>query len=301
MRTLVTGANGFIGSHLVKRLLLDGHFVVALDRFRQGKKNYADSMRNHPKLTLVKADLAIKREIRGAYFKDIDWVFHLGAVSKTEESFERPVYYHQVNVSGTFYVLMAAREAQIKRFIYAASASCYGVQNYWPTPEEAEIKLDSIYAASKYLGEHLVLHFGKVYKMPVISLRMVRVYGPKLIKGGSYGSILTKFMRQKEAGQEFTVVGDGRQRRDLVYVEDAVEAFMLAAKSKITNEVSNIGGENTYSILEIVRLLGGKITYLPKRPWEGSFKQVDTSKIKRLLGWKPKVDLKEGIGRILQG
>ena len=299
MRALVTGAAGFIGSHLIKKLLVKGHEVLAMDRLSESKKSLVSLFAGNSRIRFIKADLANKNDTKDEYFRNIDWVFHLGAVSRTQESLERPLYYHKVNVTGTFNILSASMRMGVKKFFYAGSASVYGVSPEIPTTENAPILLDSPYAVSKFLAEKMVMHYGKIYKLPVISVRMVSVYGPKLYEGGTYGSILTLFMGQKKAGKPFTVVGNGEQRKDLVYVADAVEAILKLIHSPIKNEIFNIGGGRTYSIMEIVEQLGGKISYLPKRPWEGSFKQVDINKIRNFTGWDPKVGLREGIERIL--
>lgn len=300
MNILVTGAAGFIGSHLVDRLVSDGHKVVALDKFISGIGQHLIGKKATRKLQIGQVDIADQKQVRQSYFKNIDWVFHLAGLSNIVPSIEAPIDYHQVNVSGTVYVLEAARKAKVKRFIYAASASCYGIPDVYPTPETAPIKLEYPYALTKYLGEVYTLHWGQVYKLPVISLRLFNVYGPRVRTYGTYGPVISIFMAQKLAGKPYTVVGDGRQTRDFTYISDVVDAFITAAASKVVNDVFNVGSGKPHSVNDMVKLLGGKVVHIPKRPKESNCTWADITKIRNILGWKPKVTFEEGVRKVLQ-
>jgi UDP-glucose 4-epimerase len=188
----------------------------------------------------------------------------------------------------------------VKKLVYAASSSCYGIPDAYPTPEIAEIRPQYPYALTKYLGEQIVLHWGKVYKLPVISLRLFNLYGLRSRTSGTYGAVLGIFLAQKLAGRPFTVVGDGTQKRDFVYVSDVVDAFIRAASSDIKNEVFNVGSGDPQDINTLVSLLGGEKVYIPKRPGEPDCTWADITKIKRMLGWQPCISLKEGIEIILK-
>ena len=266
-KALVTGGAGFIGSHMVERLLAEGHEVVVLDNLSSGRLENLEAMKGNPRLRFHEANIARLSEMK-QYFNDIDWVFHLAALADIVPSIQQPIPYHEANVDGTIAVLEAARTAGVKRFVYAASSSCYGIPDTFPTPETAAIRPMYPYALTKYLGEHYVLHWNKVYKLPCVSLRLFNVYGPRSRTSGTYGAVFGVFLAQKSAGKPFTVVGDGTQTRDFTFVTDVVEAFVTAARSDVDGEIFNIGSSHTYSVNRLVELLGGEVTYVPKRPVE---------------------------------
>lgn len=299
MKTLVTGGAGFIGSHLVDRLLADGHEVTVLDNFVGGCPENLVQHYGSPHLNLQQIDITNGKAIQ-PHFHGVEWVFHTAALVDIVPSVERPIDYHRANVDGTVNVLEASRLASVKRFLYTASSSCYGIPNIVPTPETADIKPEYPYALTKYLGEQYVLHWGNVYKLPVLSLRLFNVYGPRCRTTGAHGAVLGVFLAQKLHNKPFTIVGDGTQTRDFTFVTDVVNALVIAAESDITNEVMNIGSSNTYSISRLVQLLGGDAIYIPKRPGEPDCTQADISKIKKLLGWEAKVPLEEGIKVVLE-
>ncbi len=233
------------------------------------------------------------------YFKDIDWVFHLAALADVVPSVTEPLKYHKNNIDGTVSVLEASRQGGVKRFVYAASSTCYGIAEIFPTPETAPIKPEYPYALTKYLGEQIALHWCKVYKLPVVSLRSFNVYGPRSRTSGTYGAVFGVFLAQKLAGKPYTVVGDGNQTRDFTFVKDVVKAFLAAAESEISGEIFNIGSGGTYSVNRIVELLGGPVTYISKRPGEPNCTFADISKIKKMLNWEPTVSLEQGIEILL--
>lgn len=293
-KTIVTGGAGFIGSHLVDRLLADGYQVTVIDNFVTGRPENLAHQKDNPHLSIIKADV-VDTNVLQEQFKGIDWVFHLAALADIVPSIQKPQEYFRTNVNGTFFVLEAARQAGIKKFIYAASSSCYGIPDVYPTSETAEIRTEYLYALTKFLGERLVLHWGKVYKLPVVSLRFFNVYGPRSRTTGAYGAVFGVFLAQKLHGEPFTVVGDGKQTRDFTFVTDVADACVKVAESDLCCDVFNIGSGSTYSVNYLVQLLGGEVTHIPKRPGEPDCTQADITKIKKALGWKPHVSFEEGV------
>jgi UDP-glucose 4-epimerase len=297
-RTLVTGAAGFIGSHLVDRLLADGHHVVALDNFSTGRPQNLKHHAANPRFEFHQVDVS-QHEAIVPRFEGVDWVFHLAALADIVPSVQNPLLYHRANVDGTASVLEAARRAQVKRLVYAASSSCYGLPDVVPTPESAEIRAMYPYALTKNIAEQYVLHWQKTYHLPAMALRLFNVYGPRARTHGTYGAVFGVFLAQKLAGKPFTVVGDGTQTRDFTFVTDVVDAFVKAAQSQIEGEVFNVGSGDTYSINLLVKLLGGEVIYIPKRPGEPDCTFADTRKITERLGWRPQVPFEEGVNRML--
>lgn len=299
MKTIVTGGAGFIGSHLAELLLKKGHSVLVLDNFSNGRRENLAHLRDNHRLKIVKIDIRDFNKIK-RYFNKIDWVFHLAALADIVPSIVHPLEYHRNNVDGTICVLEAARRAKVRKFIYAASSSCYGIADIFPTPETAPIKPEYPYALTKYLGEQIVAHWNKVYKLPVISLRLFNVYGPRSRTSGTYGAMFGVFLAQKFAGKPYTIVGDGNQTRDFTFVSDTAAAFLAAARSDISGGIFNVGSGATYSVNRIVKILGGEKTLrIPKRPGEPDCVFADISKIKKILGWRPKVSLEQGVKILL--
>lgn len=298
MKCLVTGGAGFIGSHLVEALLAKGHSVTVLDNLKTGQQKNINLFEWKPGFRFIKADIADFEKIQ-PYFDGIDWVFHLAALADIVPSMERPMDYHHANVNGTIAVLEASRKANVKKFLYTASSSCYGIPESYPTPETAAIQPQYPYALTKYLGEQLAMHWAQIYHLPVISLRLFNVYGPRARTTGTYGAVFGVFLAQKLAGKPYTVVGDGTQTRDFTYVTDVVAAFLKAAASPIRSEIFNVGSGNTYSVNKLVALLGGEVASIPKRPGEPDCTFADIKKIKKVLGWSPCIAFEEGVEKML--
>ena len=298
MKTLVTGGCGFIGSHLAELLLSQGHEVVILDNLSSGRMANIAVFEKHPKLRVVTADIVDREQITPA-FMGIDWVFHLAGIADIVPSIERPDSYFQNNVVGTLNVLQCAREAGVKRLVYSASSSSYGIPAEYPTPETSQIQAQYPYALTKYMGEELVLHWAQVYKLAALSLRLFNVFGPRSRTTGAYGAVFGVFLAQKLNGKPYTVVGDGKQTRDFTYVTDVANAFVHAAKSEASGEAINVGSGNHYSVNYLVSLLGGEKVYIPKRPGEPNCTFADTAKIKRLLNWEPRVSFEQGVKNML--
>ena len=299
MRSLVTGGAGFIGSHLVDRLLAEGHEVVVLDNFSTGHWGNLKHLEGNAHLHFEEIDVCRHEKILPS-FEGIDWVFHLAALADIVPSIQRPLNYLRAGVDATVSVLEAARLAGAKRFVYAASSSCYGIPDAYPTRESAEIRPQYPYALAKNLGEQSVMHWARTYNLPCTSLRLFNVYGPRARTTGTYGAVFGVFLAQKLSGKPFTVVGDGTQTRDFTYVTDVVEAFYKAAKSSTCEEIMNVGSSETYSINRLVELLGGEVVYVPKRPGEPDCTFADVQKIDQLLGWKAETSFEEGVALMLE-
>jgi UDP-glucose 4-epimerase len=294
---IVTGGAGFIGSHMVDRLLECGFRVRVVDNLVGGREaNLTHHARN--------ADLAFERcDIRGLspaapVFTNAQLIFHFAGIGDIVPSIERPTEYMDTNIQGTVRVLEAARHAKVKKFVYAASSSCYGLAAT-PTREDHPIAPRYPYALSKHLGEQAALHWYQVYRLPVNSLRIFNAYGTRVRTTGAYGAVFGVFFKQKLVGKPFTVVGDGSQRRDFVYASDVAEAFLLAAETPRTGEIWNLGAGDPQSVNRLVELIGGPVTYIPKRPGEPDTTWADISKIGRELGWRPRISFTEGVSRMM--
>ncbi len=294
----MTGGAGFIGSHLVDRLLGDGHHVSVVDNFSSGHRGNLEHHQSNPNLKVIEGDIA-SAPLSPA-FEGIDWVFHLAALADIVPSVENPTAYHEANVAGTFRVLEAARHAGVQRFVYAASSSCYGVPDRCPTPEDSPARPQYPYALTKWVGEQYVLHWTQLYHLPAVSLRFFNVYGPRSRTSGTYGAVFGVFLAQKLAGEPFTVVGDGTQTRDFTYVTDVTDACVRAAASDVQGESMNVGSGDPQSVNRLVELLGGDVVYIPKRPGEPDCTQADTRKIEALLGWKARVPFDAGVRIMLE-
>jgi UDP-glucose 4-epimerase len=291
---IVTGGAGFIGSHLVERLLADGCRVRVLDNLSTGRLKNLAHVASDPRLSVEEVDVSDARRI-APLFKDVDWVFHIAALADIVPSIQQPLVYHRSNVEGTVSVLEAARHAGVKRFLYTASGSCYGIPDLLPTPETAPIRPQYPYALTKYVGEQYALHWAGVYKLPVVSLRLFNVYGPRSRTSGTYGAVFGVFLAQKLHDQPLTIVGDGTQTRDFTFVTDVVDAFVTAAGSDVSGDVFNVGSASTYSVNRLAELLGGDVAHIPKRPGEPDCTFADISKIRRILGWQPKMSFEHGV------
>ncbi|QVL57851.1 MAG: SDR family oxidoreductase [Simkaniaceae bacterium] len=299
MKALVTGGAGFIGSHLTQLLLENGHQVVVLDNLRSGRLTNFDDFKGNPNLKFVQADIRKMEEI-GPHFDGVDWVFHLAAMADIVPSIENPREYFEVNVDGTFNVLECSKDAKVKRFLYTASSSCYGIPDAYPTPETAPIRPQYPYALTKFLGEELVMHWEQVYKLPALSLRLFNVYGPRARTTGTYGAVFGVFLTQKLNNKPLTVVGDGTQTRDFTFVKDVARAFLMGADSSITGEIFNVGSGDHYSVNRIIELLNHDSVNIPKRPGEPEATFADVSKIQQALGFKAETSFENGVAKLLE-
>jgi UDP-glucose 4-epimerase len=295
---VVTGGAGFIGSHMVDLLLDRDCEVRVIDNFRTGKEaNLVQHARN-PRLTVAASDI---RDYQPGHslFTNVDCVLHFAGVGEIVPSIERPLEYMSTNVQGTTHLLECARHAGVRKFVYAASSSCYGLART-PTREDHPIAPQYPYALSKYQGEQAAFHWHQVYGLPVNSIRLFNAYGPRSLTSGAYGAVFGVFLRQKLAGAPLTVVGDGSQSRDFLYVTDVTEAFWLAMVTDKSGETWNLGAGQPQSINRLVELLGGgPVAHLPKRPGEPERTWADVHKIQADLGWQPTVSFEDGVARLM--
>ena len=295
---VVTGAAGFIGSHMVDLLLEAGYQVRGVDNLSTGRLENLERHRAEPNFVFEDCDL---RDLPACLplFKGARYVFHFAGIADIVPSIERPADYVAVNVMGTVHALEAARAAKVRKFVYTASSSCYGMTTHLPTTEDAEVDPQHPYALSKAMGETAAIHWGKVFGLPVISIRIFNAYGPRSRTTGAYGAVFGVFLAQKLANKPFTVVGDGTQSRDFVFVTDVAQAFLRAAESDRENEIYNLGAGSPQSINRLVELLDGPVVYVPKRPGEPDCTWADISKIRAHIGWTPQVAFEEGVNTML--
>lgn len=294
---LVTGGAGFIGSHLVDLLINKNFKVRVIDNFEGGhEKNLFHHKKNN--LDLLKIDINDLKQ-NNKFFKNVDYVYHLAGIGDIVPSIENPNKYFKTNVIGTSNILRLCKEFRVKKIIYAASSSCYGIANT-PTKETHKINPLYPYALSKYQGEQLVHHWGNVYDLSYNVIRIFNAYGTRVKTTGAYGAVFGVFLKQKLESNPFTVVGDGTQKRDFVYVTDVANAFYKASVSKVKNEIFNLGSGKPISINQLVEILGGDVVYIPKRPGEPDITWADISKINKYLKWKPKVNFNQGVNLMLK-
>jgi len=299
MKAVVTGGAGFIGSHMVDRLVDEGFDVTIIDNLANGR---LENIEHHKgKVKFVHVDIGDYDADLEKAFEDVHYVFHYAALADIVPSINNPVKYHRANVDGTINVLEAAKKSRnLKKLVYAASSSCYGIPDVYPTPETSFIKPEYPYAHTKTVGEQYVMHWGQLYDMPVVSMRFFNVYGVRHRTGGTYGAVFGVFLAQLLNNKPLTIVGNGEQTRDFTYVTDIVDACYKAALSDIKQEIFNVGSDNTYSINYLAELLGGEKQYIPKRPGEPDSTYADIAKIKKMLGWTPKVSFEEGVKIMLE-
>jgi UDP-glucose 4-epimerase len=296
---VVTGGAGFIGSHMVDRLLDEDFRVHVIDNLVGGRlENLAHRKRDENLVVETRDILDLAPEDK--LFAGAEYIFHFAGIGDIVPSIDKPVDYLSTNVMGTVKVLECARHAKVRKLVYAASSSCYGLADV-PTREDAPIRPEYPYALSKYMGEEAVLHWGRVYRLPVNSIRIFNAYGTRSKTSGAYGAVFGVFLAQKIAGKPFTLVGDGTQRRDFLFVTDVARAFLLAATNGRANEIFNLGAGNPQTVNRLIELLeASEVIRLPKRPGEPDCTWADITKIQRDLGWKQLVSFEEGVAEMLK-
>ncbi len=290
-KILVTGGAGFIGSHLVDKLVELGHSVLVLDNLSNGKKENVN-----PKAEFHQVDICDFNTMN-LYFKGIDFVFHLAALPRVLISVEKPIETSEVNIMGTINVFEASKQNNIKRVISTSSSSVYGNQDKLPLQEDMAPNPVSPYGLQKWVGEKFAKLYTEIYNLPVVSIRPFNVYGTRIDANSDYSLVLGKFLKQKSLGLPLPINGDGEQTRGYCYVTDLVNAFILAMQSeKIKGgEVINAGSDKAYSINFLADLIGGEKVYGPDRPGDIRHTQADVSKAKELLNWEPKMDFTQGV------
>ena len=296
--TVVTGGAGFIGSHMVDLLVDQGFSVRIIDNMVGGREENLSQHKNNPDVVLEKKDIR-NYSSDNILFRNAKYIIHFAGIGDIVPSIEQPNEYMSVNVLGTVNMLECARNAGIEKFVYAASSSCYGLAKT-PTREDHCIETKYPYALSKYQGEQAVFHWSNVYKLPVNSIRIFNAYGTRSRTSGTYGAVFGVFLKQKLANKPFTIVGDGSQTRDFLYVTDVAKAFFMAAKTNLSSRIYNLGAGNPQSIKYLTELLQGSKVFIPKRPGEPDCTWADISLIKNELGWYPQISFENGVQIILE-
>ena len=296
---LVTGGAGFIGSHMVDILAGRDYEIRIIDNLIGGREQ---NLLHHSKNKKVKFEKKSILDINAndSFIKDLDYVFHFAGIGDIVPSIENPLEYLKVNSLGTANILDILRScSSLKKFVYAASSSCYGNAKV-PTNENNPISLLHPYAASKYYGEQICLHWNNVYKMPINSIRIFNAYGTRVSFNQGYGAAFSIFLKQKLEKKPLTIVGNGKQKRDFIFATDLAKAFYLSAKSKYSGEIYNLGTGKPTSVNKIATLIGGKKINIPRRPGEPNITQANINKIKKHLKWKPKVSISKGTASMIK-
>tara|TARA_B100001027_G_C16248803_1_gene323376 strand:+ start:466 stop:1443 length:978 start_codon:yes stop_codon:yes gene_type:complete len=297
MKVIVTGGAGFIGSHLVKKLLDKKYEIIVIDNFSTGRLSNIKEFKK--KIKIINADIS-KQGSWSKYFNKVQAVFHLAALADIVPSIQNPEKYFEANVLGTKNILNVCILNKIPRIIYSASSSCYGIPKKYPTSENENIDPRYPYALTKRIGEEMLLHYSRIYNIKVLSLRLFNVYGTKSRTSGTYGAMFGVFLKQKLACKPLTVVGNGNQKRDFTYVSDIVEAFhkCLFYKGKI--KIFNVGTGKPISVNKIVRILKCNKIKIPKRPGEPDITHANINLVRKELKWQPKITIEKGISLILK-
>jgi nucleoside-diphosphate-sugar epimerase len=301
MRYLVTGGAGFIGSNTVEELVRRGHSVVVLDDLSSGKEENLSEVRN--KITLIKGSITDIETVRKA-MHEADFVLHLAARTSVPRSVKDPLETNKINIDGTLNVLVAARDAKVKRVVFAASSSAYGETPTLPKVETMQPAPISPYGVTKYVGELYAQTFGRCYGLENVSLRYFNIFGPKQDPSSPYSGVLAKFCTCFLDETEPLIYGDGEQSRDFTFVENAVQANLLACEApNVSGRTFNVGTGGRYTLNETLALLG-KISGKPLNakydpPREGDIRdsQADITQAREFLGYDPQVAFEEGLTR----
>jgi nucleoside-diphosphate-sugar epimerase len=298
---LVTGGAGFIGSNIAETLVNRGERVRVIDDFSTGKPSHIVSFKRG--IELVRGDIRKLADVRKA-MKGVTYVIHQAALRSVPKSVDNPTDSNDINIGGTLNVLLAARDAKAKRVVYASSSSVYGDAKVFPQQETFRPSPVSPYAVAKMAAEHYCVMFTKTYGLETVSLRYFNVFGPRQDPESLYSAVIPRFMEQALNGEPLQVHWDGKQQRDFTFVENVVQANLLAArKPGVAGEVFNIANGRTYSLLDLISvledILGRKLprVHSPKRAGDVRKTYADVSRAKRLLGYKPSVGFEEGVRR----
>jgi UDP-glucose 4-epimerase len=304
MRYVVTGGAGFIGSNTVDELVRRGHSVVVLDDFSGGKEENLAEVRN--KITLIKGSITDIEAVRKA-MHEAEYVLHLAARTSVPRSVKDPVETNRINIDGTLNVLIAARDAKVKRVVFAASSSAYGETPTLPKVESMQPVPISPYGVTKYVGELYCQTFGRCYGLENVSLRYFNIFGPRQDPSSPYSGVLAKFCTAFLEDTQPVIFGDGEQTRDFTYVENAVQANLLACEApNVSGKVFNVGTGGRFSLNQTVALLN-KVTsknleakYEPPREGDIRDSQADISQAREFLGYDPQVGFEEGLRRTFE-
>jgi UDP-glucose 4-epimerase len=286
--SLVTGAAGFIGSNLVDYLLKQGHSVVCVDNESANNEKFHWS----DKTINVSGDITDYKFMKNV-FTHVEYVFHLAAESRLQSAIQNPIQAVQKNCVGTTVMLQCAREVGVKRFVYSSTSSGYG-NNPYPNVETQPDDCLNPYSASKIAGEKFCKMYTDLYGLETVVLRYFNVFGNRSPQRGQYAPVIGIFQRQRDAGEPLTIVGDGSQRRDFVHVEDVARANYLASLMPLKGhegEVFNVGTGSAYSIQQIADAISDNQVYIDKRSGEMETTFADITKIGKVIGWKPEIDV----------
>jgi UDP-glucose 4-epimerase len=290
MRICVSGGAGFIGSHLTDRLIDEGHKVTVIDNLSTGKK---ENLNDEAEFIYADVSHDINEIFRKGKF---DYVFHLAALPSVQRSVEHPVHTHNNNLTGTINILNLSHKYGVKKLVYAASSSAYGLNK---TPMHEDMKTDPLspYAAQKVMGEIYCKIYNDLYGLPTVSTRFFNVYGPRQNDTGCYAPVMAKFSKLIDEGKLLTIVGDGEQKRDFTFIDDVIDGLMLAMFSDISGEIFNLGRGHSVSVNEVAEIMapGETREYLPFREGEIRDSLADISKTIKVLGWNPTIDVETGI------
>jgi UDP-glucose 4-epimerase len=294
MKILVTGGCGFIGHHLVNKLIDDGHAVTVIDNCSaDNDKFYFNDKANYFKFDICNYDLIEH------LFKDIDYVFHLAAESRIQSSIDNPKYAVDVNVIGTTNILLACRKYNIKRIMYSSTSAVYGLTESFPTSEKTEIDCLNPYSSTKYAGEEMVRCFTKLYGLDSCIFRYFNVFGEDSPVTGPYSLVIGIFLDQKKNNKPLTIVGDGSSLRDFVHVDDVVNINIKAMETekKLNAKIFNVGGGKNYKIKDIAEYISSDIKHVEKRVGEAKTTLADISKAKNILNWEPTINLYDWLSK----
>ena len=292
---LVTGGGGFIGSHLVEALVDRGYKVRVLDNFTTGRLDRID-----PSAELVRGDIREGASITPS-FEGVDCVFHTAALPRVPLSIENPLATHMVNVVGTINVLLAARDAGVRRVVFSGSSSVYGDQPHLPLDEEMRPNPLSPYALQKLAGEEYTRLFHRLYGIETLTLRYFNVFGPRMASEGAYLTVISAFLQARREGRSLPIYGDGEQTRDFTHVNDVVRANLLSIDSEIADgRAVNIGQGRSVSVNWVARRIGGSTIFRPARVGDVRHTLADHSLAERILGWRPQVSTEQGVDELIQ-
>ena len=291
--SIVTGGAGFIGSHMVDYLISKGHFVIIIDNLSSGKKKNIQKHLKNKKAFLINCQIE-HFKISQIRVKKIEFIFHFAGIGSIVPSITDPKKYIKTNVTGTLNILEQTKYIKYKKFVYAASSSCYGIAKT-PTSEHHRISTVYPYSLSKFMGEQLCVHWNSVYKLPICSIRIFNAYGSRISFDGGYGAMFPVFMKQILKKRPLTIVGDGKQKRDFIHVTDLVKAFYCVARSKKIGEIYNVGTGKPISVIKIAKILSDKIEFIQKRPGEPDITHANIKKITKHTKWRPKINMQNGI------
>ncbi len=303
MRSLVTGGAGFIGSHIVDRLIQEGSHVRVLDNFSSGARKNLEHLKG--KVEIIEGDICDPKIVKKS-MQDVDYVFHEAALKLVPESFKNPHEYNRVNIDGILLLLMEAYKNKIKKFVYASSSSVYGDNPELPKQESAPVNPISPYAVTKLTGEFYCSIFTRTYGLPTISLRYFNVFGPRQTLSDGYSNVIPKFIGSYLKNISPPIYGDGKQSRDFTHVDNVVLANLLAIKKPEVSGIYNVGTGERHDLLSIIDLLSQLLhkkvtpTFLPPQPGDVRHTLASIENVKKALNYKALLSFKDGLWQTVE-